>query len=321
MLLLSVSDLVLTYIVKAVLPTGDGQSLLKVVRLARLARLLRMLHFKMFAELKAMVLGVIAGVRVLAWAIVLLLLVLYVVGLAMNNIVGSAVEEFRTVPEAMLTVFRCYTDGCTRYTGTPLHTVLFENYGAVFFCGYILIFMVVTVGIFNLIMAIFIDNVSCSSLSRRLNEIGNSFEAIELLVRESISKFVAEATNMKYSEDVTISRQVFNEWLDRPAVTRLLETMDIEVSSKAGIFDVLDVDMSGELEFEELIGGLMHLRGPITKSDIVAVRLKVRYMCGLIEDMWTKLAVLSGSADDETILQRHDQILRGCMLPRSSNVT
>merc|ERR1712193_522894 len=69
----------------------------------------------------------------------------------------------------------------------------------------------------------------------------------------------------------------------------MLEEVDIETSTKFELFDVLDVNMGGELGLDELIGGLMRLRGPISKSDIVAVRLKVRYMTKLIEDVWRKL--------------------------------
>merc|ERR1711972_783611 len=71
----------------------------------------------------------------------------------------------------------------------------------------------------------------------------------------------------------------------------LLEDIEVETSSKHEVFDVLDVDMSGHLTVEELVHGLMTLRGPVSKVDIVAVRLKVRYITSLIE--------LQG-ADEET---------------------
>ena len=49
----------------------------------------------------------------------------------------------------------------------------------------------------------------------------------------------------------------------------------IETATKSELFDVLDADMGGELTLSELRNGLMRLRGPITKSDIVAVRLEI----------------------------------------------
>ena len=45
------------------------------------------------------------------------------------------------------------------------------------------------------------------------------------------------------------------------------------------LFDVLDADMSGELEFEEMIDGLLKCRGPASKTDIIAIRRnKKKYM-------------------------------------------
>merc|ERR1712139_600028 len=102
-------------------------------------------------------------------------------------------------------------------------------------------------------------------------------------------------------EDIGITRDVFSELLQHPEMNSLLEKADIETATKADLFDALDVDMGGELGFSELIGGLMRLRGPITKSDIVAVRLKVRYVTGMIEDIWGRVCE---DADKSSIIKR-----------------
>lgn len=69
---LGIVDLAITFVMKSLEAdrSGGGVGLLKVLRIARLARMLRALLHSIFDELKAMVLGVVAGVRVLAWAIV-----------------------------------------------------------------------------------------------------------------------------------------------------------------------------------------------------------------------------------------------------------
>merc|ERR1712087_836357 len=74
-----------------------------------------------------------------------------------------------------------------------------------------------------------------------------------------------------------------------PEMLTMLEEVEIETCTKFELFDVLDVDMGGELELDELITGLMKLRGPISKSDIVATRLKVRHVTKMMEDVWRKL--------------------------------
>merc|ERR1719424_2273919 len=106
----------------------------------------------------------------------------------MRTLVGEDQYEFRTVPNAMLSVFRCYTDGCSAYDGTPLQERLFAEYGGIFFIGYCISFMFVTVGVFNLIMAIFIENVVSQAQHRRLQELGEA----TLEAKDLIKKVVAE---------------------------------------------------------------------------------------------------------------------------------
>lgn len=312
------------------LPKSKGTlGLLKMLRLARLLRLVRALHYSFFNELKQMLLGVVSGVRVLIWAIILLLVVVFFMGVALQSLFGEDEDELRSVPRAMFTVFRCYTDGCTDYNGRPLQAHMMDEYGAMFFFGYILSFMFVTVGIFNLIMAIFIENVVARSVTRKLHELGSSAEKTELRIKEGLAQLIfdyaehhphwdqALALQNRVSQfsvsrledmDVSITRDVFKAWLHNKDFVDLLEEADVEAATKSELFDVLDVDMGGELGLDELINGLMKLRGPITKSDIIAVRLKVRYMTGMIEDMWNKISsqMLQGAGSKQSKQELED---------------
>merc|ERR1712232_780735 len=85
--------------------------------------------------------------------------------------------------------------------------------------------------------------------------------------------------------EILIPRDVFNTWLRDSDFLDVIEECEIETATKFELFDVLDVDMGGELSFDELVNGLMRLRGPISKSDTVAVRLKVRYMTHMLEEL------------------------------------
>jgi len=323
-------DMSITYTVRMLSPGEESANLgifmlLKILRLARLTRLVRLLRFKVCNELKMIVQGVFSGVRTLFWAIVLLFVVVFLLGIVMRKLVGSEHLEFETLPAAMFTLFRCFTDGCSATDGTPLHENLRVRYGGVFMIFYILIFLFVTIGIFNLIMAIFIDNVVTAHVQRKQTELGESAARMEVNIQESIANLLgrtaecandgsllARTTNHidtftpegKAQElatrresashmleslkegNIQIPRDVFQMWLDDPIMLNMLDEADIETSTKSDLFDVLDVDMGGELGLDELVGGLMRLRGPISKSDIVAIRLKVQYLTQLIEDVW-----------------------------------
>ncbi|CAE6971903.1 Cacna1g [Symbiodinium sp. CCMP2456] len=325
-LVVSFVELLVTYIAD---PTQDGQGgfmLMRMLRLARLARLVRLMRFRMFRELKLMVLGLFSGLRALCWAIVLLMFIIYTIGVLMRLV--SDVEEFGSMPRSMFTLFRCFgPDGCAAYDGTPLPERLRLELGMPFFVLYILTTMTVGVGLFNLIMAVFLDNVLKSQGQRKMREIGDSSAAVctdlQLHIRrflcepaseterglfdrlsesaqqklahvteegyyrdQATKKKIAEATYQILQEDqVSISKDMFTVWLQDPEFVTMLEEADVDMSDKFRMFDILDVDMGGELSADELVTGLMQLRGDVSKADIVAIQLKVSHLTYVMEEI------------------------------------
>lgn len=61
-----------------------------MLKLARLGRILRLLKFKIFQELKLMLQGVFTGLRVLFWAIVLLVGCMYLLGVVARTLFQAA---------------------------------------------------------------------------------------------------------------------------------------------------------------------------------------------------------------------------------------
>jgi hypothetical protein len=321
------------------------------VVVARLARLLRLLRFKLFAELKAMVLGVFTGLKVLFWAVVLLGSFIYCVALFTRSTLSYQTDEyeyfdgFRSLPWSMFTLFRCFTDGCAAKNGTPLQVHLSERFGFGFMVAYVFIFLFVTIGIFNLIMANFVDYVSTANRRRSQEErgsnalemqnqlkdllIGLTFKAkvshnrrshveqachgfkawfdrllyprthFQSEARRKSRRLDLEVTNQFKDEVVTVRRHEFNQWLHDPKLMKCLGKLEINTSNKAELFDVLDSDGSGVLEFDEIIQGLMRMRGPPQKSDIISALLGVRHIVtevGNIRDMLQKMLPLESAA-------------------------
>eukprot|EP00928_Gymnodinium_smaydae_P062735 TRINITY_DN46527_c0_g1_i1.p1 TRINITY_DN46527_c0_g1~~TRINITY_DN46527_c0_g1_i1.p1 ORF type:complete len:784 (+),score=124.94 TRINITY_DN46527_c0_g1_i1:271-2352(+) len=334
-LITALIDMSITYGQK-LFSDGDGGigsefMLIKMLRLARLARLVRLLRFAIFRELKDMVQGVVSGVRVLFWAIVLLFFVIFILGIGFRKMVSTDFIEFNSLPSSMFTLFRCFTDGCSSYKGTPLTESLREEYGMPFMIVYILIFLFITIGLFNLIMAIFIDHVVTAHVRRKQQELGENQLKMEVRIKEVITDLIKASNRKRHPsmmndlkggargfvsglagkldfedadtkerklqarrtqlheevkiDEVMIPREVFNLWLEDPHMLELLEEVEIETSTKSELFDVLDVDMGGELGMDELVGGLMRLRGPISKADIIAIRMGVHYMIKMLEEV------------------------------------
>eukprot|EP00913_Durusdinium_trenchii_P032259 g30204.t1 len=102
----------------------------------------------------------------------------------------SQEPEFTDVPSAMFTAFRCVTDGCSDYLGAPLHERLRRVYGDVVIPIYMVLFLFVVIGIFNLIMAVFLDSVLNDHEARELQELGYKSAEMEQHISQVIATLV-----------------------------------------------------------------------------------------------------------------------------------
>ncbi|CAE7243110.1 scn4aa [Symbiodinium pilosum] len=272
-LIVSFTELVVTYTVN---PTLDGQGgfmLMRMLRLARLARLVRLMRFRMFRELKLMVLGLFSGLRALGWAIVLLMFIIYTVGVLMRLV--SDVEEFSSMPSSMFTLFRCLgPDGCSAYDGTPLPERLRLELGTPFFVLYILTSMKLA---YDVNLRFFCCCVYRPPAPHPAVPLRTGFRVGAEPLRppqrvcpavacwwwwrwkklahiteegyhrdQATKKKIAEATYQILQEDqVSISKDMFTVWLQDPEFVTMLEEADVDMSDKFRMFDILDVDMGG----------------------------------------------------------------------------
>lgn len=216
--------------------------------------------------------------------------------------------------------------------------------------GYMVVFLFVSIGIFNLIMAVFIDNVMSQSVQRKQKERSLVSEQMEVKLKELILKLLRHETvkrtnvtgyfmslfnrkvettfntksmeavhiatrrtqvdhaiaNMEQEEDPRITRTIFDLWMKDPEMIDMLDELDIGTGDKAQIFDVLDCDRSRELEVEQVVSGLMALRGQTEKCDVVAVLLCLRWMTPLIQDMVCQVDALAAKISSGQSLQPED---------------
>ena len=121
-IILAVVYMGITYTADQEAPGSSALGSMKTLKLARLGRIVRLLKFKIFTELKLMIQGVFTGLRVLFWAIVLLVTCMYLMGVVAVTVFSDqeGMTEFASVSAAMFTAFRCFTDGCAATDGTPL---------------------------------------------------------------------------------------------------------------------------------------------------------------------------------------------------------
>merc|ERR1719265_1109921 len=224
-------------------------------------------------------------------------------------------ELFSDTPRCVITLLRCFTDGCASVDGTPLIPTLFNIYGYPLLISYIMFMFFITFGLFNLITAILVENTVEAAKSEKARGLAlRQAEAVRIasklqtfmlrthivanqaaqgrnvqsaagpaqrLLNELRSRCGLEITVnlqslMNDMTEMEITPEVFHDLVWDPEIGKVLDDLDISVANRETLFDVLDADGSGVISAEELIRGLLKLRGSAEKSDVVGVLLGMR---------------------------------------------
>jgi len=281
-------------------------SAMRVIRLLRIARIFRMARLPMFQELLMMLEGARGGIRALLWSQVLVALFLYVVALVFREMVGSdhvpgASPYFDTLPESFFTSFRCLiANDCTDAMGRPIFLTIAESYGWHVAFIYCLACVLMTFGLFNVIVAIYVENTVAAAkyneLRRKQQRLMDKerFHEKALVLVNFIVRFCSlqsEAPrtvhNMTYSELKTISLtpELFESLRVRSEFREILRDLDIADEEQLDLFDTLDVDGGGTIDLEELVQGIWKLRGDARRSDIVSVGLILRNLQVAVQNL------------------------------------
>jgi len=212
-------------------------------------------------------------------------------------------EDFSSIAKAMFTAFRCLMGDCETQFGQPLVKLLALAYGFWFQIGYMASTLFVTFGLFNLIMAIYIENtmsvakeeeeksrgkreresIRVAHLTKKLllrfYSAHRTYEQYQVLgdadqvsVKELLS---TKVKSFDVDDTAEISKELFYIVLQDHEVQRLMDQLDIP-PDRAHLFDILDADGSGGLHVTELVQGLLSIRGQVRKSDTTASLLAVR---------------------------------------------
>jgi hypothetical protein len=234
---------------------------------------------------------------------------------------------------------------CNSPDGTPIAPLLGDIYGFTFTAFYVMVMCFVIFGVFNLVMAIFVENtLEAARVNNRKRQMARQAESIrvakqlrkvvlilcgaELPKPKPTSRLRTQITRMTglaqadelVSEptsrlrlntpsadlNMAVTRDTFMDIMENPRVKTLLEDLEVHIGDKEKLFDIIDANGNGALDVNELIEGLMKLRGPADKGDAVSAALMARQMQRDLRkleaqmQMWHKRL----QADQGKILQR-----------------
>ncbi|CAK9012679.1 unnamed protein product [Durusdinium trenchii] len=281
--------------------SGDvfATSLLRFCRLIRLVRIVKVFRLKIMKDLRLMVKGLVAGIKTLIMAFILLFTVLYVIAGFATMTIGNSQEVydadlkpfFRTIPDSMFTCFRCFTGECVNQAGAPIHAILADKIGFGFVFGYVASFMLVSLGIFNVILAVYVDITMKAAKENDLTVEQHSRESIRIarIARELLKKFAAafrlfqdmdegvergKGLKIAHShnfmdgdmlESIAITKELFLMVIQDRRVQGLMDELELP-PDRANLFEIIDADGSGTLQLSELAPSSNHSESVILRN-------------------------------------------------------
>eukprot|EP00928_Gymnodinium_smaydae_P037299 TRINITY_DN2591_c0_g1_i2.p1 TRINITY_DN2591_c0_g1~~TRINITY_DN2591_c0_g1_i2.p1 ORF type:complete len:707 (-),score=78.70 TRINITY_DN2591_c0_g1_i2:203-2323(-) len=222
---------------------------------------------------------------------------------------------FSNLFRSCMTVLRCFCGDCSLPNGTPMEPYLLETQGSLLVVCFTCAYLFVIFGIVNLIAAVFVDNTiqsstqdhmkryqlrkkehikmarSLHSFIRKITKTGVNRKSVYQKAPEIQDPFTQGLRRVRswfaiteYYDDgdeddgihVSVSKDIFEDAMIDPEAEDMLDRLGVSITNRGKLFDILDSDGNGFLTVDEIVDGLMRLRGPADKGDIVSASLMIR---------------------------------------------
>lgn len=178
--------------------------------------------------------------------------------------------------------------------------------------GYCFFIFMMTIGLFNVISAIFVDSTMTAAAEhalRKRQDRLNDEKRWAASVCGIIKKLAVACPEHNINPDgllaqidkivtVEFSRNAIDEVINseehehNQEVKGFLDDLDIDPQDHKRLADILDPDHSGTIGMLELVEGLRRLRGEPRRSDVVSVDLMVRAMQERLEEVFDRVVEL-----------------------------
>uniref|UniRef100_A0A7S1FCZ5 EF-hand domain-containing protein n=1 Tax=Noctiluca scintillans TaxID=2966 RepID=A0A7S1FCZ5_NOCSC len=249
---------------------GISPGYFRLLRLARGARSLRMLRLMRFTalvrKLRMITLAVVHCKTMLLWAVLVLLLEIFLFSVVFANAAtsyivwaspgDSVVDEMKTffgsIMMTMLTLFMSVTGGLDWWEPVRLLLEVHVGYGVVF-----LIYVVITVlAVLNIISAIFVNEAMEAARMDVDLRMQAEHDQTQAMLQSLTSIFKELSPDGEY-----ISQEDFVEQVQREDMRVFCSFVGLQQSDMETLFQLLDVDGSGHVSIHEFVVGCLRLKG------------------------------------------------------------
>lgn len=253
----------------------------RMVRVVRIVRIIRVV--KASSSLRMMVYTILGAVRLLLWAVLSLLLVMFTFAVTFTEGCKSVADPgqrqklskfFGSLGRSMLTLFQVVTGGLT---WNDVYEPLEENDHLLAFTllGYICL---VVFTVLNVITGLCCEQAIVTARNSKEDAIRSRLREKEKLTKSFCHIFKT------FDDDGSgeISAKEFEKQLEDEVFQAYLSHLDITVDDAIEMFDVLDTDNSGSVSASEFVTGCMKVKGEARTVDILKLDRELQSVKRLI---------------------------------------
>lgn len=261
---------------------------IRVLRLTRAVRTLRMLRLlrytSMVRKLRMMTLAIVNSRTMFLWAVIVLLLMMYLFSVIFLNVVSQYIDDaasedtnveelrvfFHSLQMTMLTLFMAVTGGVDWWEILELLLKISVLYAIVF-----LVFVVITIlAILNVISAIFVnDAMECTHMDIDLRMQTEHDETKQML--ERLTRIFQD---MAPNSGGMVQLKDFVDYVERDEMKMLLSLIGLQFTDGVTLFKVLDVDGNMQLGIDEFVMGCLRLKGGSVQIDNHVLIRDIKHM-------------------------------------------
>jgi len=273
--------------------------LLRVLRLARILKTLRVVRVVRFVgSLRRLVSSIMATLRTLVWAILLLGLLLYLFGIAFTDVVTmhrhnvivrtgidpvSSLIWWSSLGPSMSTLFEAVTGGVNWAEPVEPLVAIHPAWGLLFW----LFVAFATLAVMNSITATFCQ--SAIEFAQHDKELAtwSALSQHEKYARKLQLLFLEIDTD----HSGLITKSELDNVLRQENFQAYFESLEIDTSDAWLLFKLLDSDRNGVLELEEFVSGCLQLKGQAKAIQCAKLECDNRQLRRMLEefmeDMWS----------------------------------
>lgn len=280
--------------------------ILRILRIVRIIRLIRVL--KVFRELRVLINSIMGSLKSLCWTILLLIIIMYVVGVYVTQVVAEHRRKYG-VPDAVLldeehpddlvemekmfgsialtlySLYKAMSGGADwGDVSHPLEKRIHWLFGP-FFCMYIAF---AVFAVLNVVTGVFVNEAMVMAGKDQ-----------ELVIEEELSRTgsdVNEFIRMFHEADAdgsgTVSWEEFKGHMEDDRVKAYFKVLDLNIDEAEQLFMLLDPLKLGEVAIDDFVKGCVRMKGGAKSVDVQTLLAYQKQMMSDMDNLNLRLDAL-----------------------------